>query len=147
MCVCVCVCGPWPKKNQLPKGICPSIRLYVVLLPPLAVPRPSQPGVRPTRPGLRPSQPGLRPNWPGLRSSQPGVRPTQPGLSPSHPGLRPNQRHALGHKKVGTKYVTEENSSGFSRWRTGIGHFRFHNMTLCYCVSSENSLIVHFIAS
>ena len=47
------------------------------------------------------------------------------------------QRRALGHKKVGTKYVTDEGSYGFSRWRIGIGHFRFRNMGLRYHISSE----------
>ena len=28
-------------------------------------------------------------------------------------------RRALGHKKVGTKYLTEDDSYGFSQWRTG----------------------------
>ena len=51
--------------------------------------------------------------------------------------MRPDQRRALGHKKVGTKYVTEEGSSGFPRWRIGIGLFRFRNMTLRYHITSE----------
>ena len=48
------------------------------------------------------------------------------------------QRRALGHKKVGTKYVTEEGTSGFSRWRIGIAYFRFRNMTLRYHISSRD---------
>ena len=49
------------------------------------------------------------------------------------------QRRALGHNEVGTKYVTEEGYNGFSRWQIGIGHFRFRNMTLRYHISSEIS--------
>ena len=48
-------------------------------------------------------------------------------------------RRALGHKKVGTKYITEEGTSGFPRWQIGIGHFRFRNMTFRYHISSEIS--------